>query len=53
MKAFSRWANRNPLIAIWLGFIVCFALLLVAHAWEVSDMQALRLQMAATARSTT
>jgi hypothetical protein len=53
IRAFSRWANRNPLLAVWLGFIVCFFLLLAAHQWDASDDQALRLQMATTARSST
>lgn len=27
MKRFSTWANRNPLLAVWLGFVVCFVLM--------------------------
>ena len=26
MKRVNAWANRNPLLAVWIGFAVCFAL---------------------------
>ncbi|MCG5072240.1 hypothetical protein [Paraburkholderia tagetis] len=52
LRAFDRWVARNTLLAYWLGIVICFALLLVAHGWGASDTQALRMQMA-TSRSTT
>lgn len=53
IRKFSRWADRNPLVAVCLGFFVCFALLILAEAWDQHDSQMLRLQMAITQRSST
>jgi hypothetical protein len=47
IRKFNRWTNRNPLLAVCLGFFVCFAILIAAEAWDQSDNQALRLQLAA------
>lgn len=30
MKRFNAWANRNPLLAVWLGFIAAFLIMYVA-----------------------
>jgi hypothetical protein len=30
IRRFSAWANRNPLAAIWLGFVAAFLLMYVA-----------------------
>lgn len=53
IRKFNRWTNRNPLVAVCLGFFVCFAILIAAESWDESDTQALRLQMATTSRSST
>lgn len=53
IRSFLRWFDRNPLVAVWLGFIVCFVLLVIAHAWDVNETQALRLHIVASSRSAT
>jgi hypothetical protein len=38
MRRFSAWANRNPLLAVWVGFLAAFLIMcfvaphLLAHA---------------------
>jgi hypothetical protein len=39
MKRFSRWANRNPLAAIWIGFLAAFALMYVAAPMLVRHVE--------------
>ncbi|WP_234775213.1 hypothetical protein [Paraburkholderia tropica] len=53
IRKFDRWVARNTLLAYWLGLIVGFVVITAAHGLIVSDTQALRLQMATTARSAT
>lgn len=53
VRAFDRWVARNTLLAYWLDLIVFLVVLLVAHGWDASDSQMLRLQMATTTRSST
>jgi hypothetical protein len=42
IRRFSRFCERNPLVAVWLGFAVCFVLmycaapLLVRHVEHVA-----------------
>jgi hypothetical protein len=37
IRRFSTWTNRNPLIAVILGLLACFALMVVAHQWDTSE----------------
>jgi hypothetical protein len=30
VKKFNAWANRNPLLAVWLGFVAAFLILYFA-----------------------
>lgn len=47
IRAFLKWFDRNPLVAVWAGFIVCFVILVAAHAWDVSQTNAIRQQIVA------
>jgi hypothetical protein len=39
IRRFSAWANRNPLAAIWLGFLAAFALMYVAASMLVRHVE--------------
>lgn len=30
IRRFSAWTNRNPLLAVWIGLLICFVLMYVA-----------------------
>lgn len=51
IRSFIRWFDRNPLIAVWCGFVVAFALLVAARAWDVSETQSIRQHNHYTSRS--
>lgn len=44
MKRFSAWSNRNPLAAVILGLLACFALMLIAQQWDRADDVVVRVQ---------
>lgn len=52
-RSFLRWFDRNPLVAVWCGFVVAFVLLVAAHAWDISETQSIRQQIQYTSRSST
>lgn len=38
IRRFNAWANRNPLLAVWLGFIVAFLIMCAAEPLLVKQL---------------
>lgn len=45
MRRFAKWADRNPLLAVWLGLVVCLALVLFTHAMLDAGPQSSRVSV--------
>jgi len=50
-RAFTRWSDRNPLLAVCLGALVSVLILCLAYQWDESDRAAI--YWAAQQRGTT